>query len=126
MKLRLESNSVRLRLKKSDLQMLREKNSIDETVFFPGSYFTYKLSISNEEKEVTTRMDSQFIEIIIPSGEAMLWMDNNETGIYHTVTFDNHSLNIIIEKDFPCKDKNAEENKDTFIELSQKNHINQC
>lgn len=126
MKLRLESNSVRLRIKKSDLQILKEKNSIHETVFFPGGSFEYRLSTSDNENEVTVRMQSHLLEVIIPSNEATLWMSNDETGIYHAITFANHSLDIIIEKDFPCKDKSVEENQDTFIELSQINKINQC
>jgi len=127
MKLRFDKNSLRFRVKKSDLQMLQEKNSIHETVAFPNSSFDYRLSISSQSTEVTAQMQGQSIEVIIPSGIAIGWINNDETGIYHTITFgNNHSLDIIIEKDFPCKDQPEADQSDSFIELSERNKSKPC
>lgn len=127
MKLRFDKNSLRLRVKKSDLQLLSEKNSIHETVHFPDSSFDYLLSISDHSNEVTARMKGQSIEVTIPSSLAMSWINNDETGIYQTITFgNNHSLDIIIEKDFPCKDQPGEDQSDSFTELSDRNKSKQC
>lgn len=127
MKLRFDKNSLRLRVKKSDLQLLSEKNSIHETVHFPDSSFDYLLSISDHSNEVTARMQGQSIEVTIPSGIAMAWINNDETGIYQTITFgNNHSLDIIIEKDFPCKGQPEADQSDSFTELSERNNSKQC
>jgi hypothetical protein len=127
MKLRFDKNSVRLRVKKSDLQMLREKKSIFETVHFPGSSFDYQLSISDSSSEVSACMKGQSIEVTLPSGIAMTWINNDETGIYHTVNFgNNHSLGIIIEKDFPCKGQPEADQSDSFNELSERNKSKLC
>ena len=127
MKLRLDKNSIRLRVKKSDLEILREKSSVQQTIAFPNHTFHYVLSVSENEKTVMATMNEQTIEVIIPTAEAAAWMSNDETGIYYTLAFgSNQSLDIIIEKDFPCKDKSTIENADTFVELAEKNQFNEC
>ena len=127
MKLRFDKHSLRLRVKKSDLEMLRKRNSIHETVHFPDGSFDYSLSISDHSTEVTASMQEQSIQVIIPSNIAVDWMDNDETGIYQIITFGgNNSLDIIIEKDFPCKDQPEESQSDSFIELSEKNRSKRC
>jgi hypothetical protein len=127
MKLRFDKNSLRLRVKKSDLQLLKEKLSIHETVHFPDGALDYVLSISDHSGEVTARLHGQSIEVTIPSNIAMAWINNDETGIYQTIAFgNNHLLDISIEKDFPCKDQPDADQSDSFNELSEKNNLNQC
>ncbi|HYV90194.1 MAG TPA: hypothetical protein VE978_00350 [Chitinophagales bacterium] len=127
MKLRFDKNSIRLRVKKSELLELQQKNFVQENISFPNGSFSYKLSISNLATEVETRTQSQSIEVIIPSDMAALWMNDEEVGIYHAITFgNNESINVIIEKDFPCKDKSEEVNQDTFVELAAKHSNDQC
>jgi hypothetical protein len=118
MKLRFEKNAIRLRLRKSDLTQLKENGFVKETVEFPGFIFTYQLNIS-----LSDTLNVQFIDhaimINIPSDIAGNWINTTEVGIYQTLQFNNKkTLDVIIEKDFPCKEKHDENKDDTFTELA--------
>lgn len=127
MKLRLDKNSLRLRVRKSDFEKLREQNEVVETTHFPVGSFQYRFVISDEEGNVTAQIGQQSIEVILPAKLALHWMNSDETGIYHTLNLaDNLSLDLIIEKDFPCKDRPEENKSDTFIELAEKGIPKDC
>jgi len=122
MKLRCEHNSIRLRLKKSDIDQLKNNLQLEETIAMPGGIFTYRLSIVSGAIEVAATLNGQSIEIGIPAGIAMDWIGSTETGIYRTIKLhDQDSLSISIEKDFICKDRKEENAMDFFkpAELDQ-------
>ena len=58
------------------------------------------------------------IQVTLPLSIAMPWMDSDQVGIEHTL---DSGLNILIEKDFPCKTRDDEDKSDTFQELVEKN-----
>ena len=121
MKLRFDKNSLRLRVKKSDIAKLRSESMVEETICFPGATFRYRLILSGEETQITSTVDQHTIEVIVPHSIALSWMDTEEVGIYCTVNAGvNNSLSITIEKDFPCKEQPGEDVSDTFTELASK------
>ena len=126
MKLRFDKNSLRLRVKKSDIEKLREKNSIHEVIAFPNGSFVYKLLLSDDLTEMAARIQDQSIEVIIPAELALAWMNNDETGLYRTALFNNQQLDIIVEKDFPCKNRPEEDSSDSFSEPSTLILPSQC
>lgn len=115
MKLRFDKNSLRLRLKKSDMEKLRNDQSITETIPFPHGTFTYSLTIAPQQAAVSALVEDQSIKVILPPALALHWMNSNEVGIYHTIPADaNNQLDLLIEKDFPCKEINEEDQQDYF------------
>src|SRR5580765_2428547 len=99
MKLRFDKNSIRLRLKKSDIKKLLDQNLVEEKIHFPNGEFSYHLSVSNQVKEISATAKTSSIEVMIPS-VALPWTTNEEVGLYHTIHLSNHTLDIAIEKDF--------------------------
>ena len=126
MKLRFDKNSIRLRVKKSDLEILKERHLLEETIHFPNGELSFILSVSEENKEITATLQHSTITVMLPSGIAIPWMQNDEVGIYHTSSFNDNILYIIVEKDFPCKDRSTDENQDTFTELAEKDNAKSC
>lgn len=121
MKLRFEKNSVRYRIKKSELQQLKEEGFVKDTIAFPGAVLSYKLCIA-DVANVSPSITNNVITIDIPMAIAHQWINADEVGIYASVaTAENKTLDIIIEKDFPCKDRPDEDKSDTFTELVDKN-----
>ena len=121
MKLRLDKNSLRLRLKKTDVQHLKEHHYLYEEIAFPKGVFKYGLLISQTASEVMVHLIHLQVEVIIPEKIALHWIEQEETGIYHTIPFgDNQHIDILVEKDYPCKDRPTEDNADTFSELAKK------
>lgn len=120
MKLRFENNSVRIRIRKSELLHLKENNSITEEISFPGTYFTYGLRIA-DVADIMPEWSDKKLEIHLPVVKAGAWINSDEVGLYHLINIDNdEALEIIIEKDFPCKDRTGEDKADTFSELAAK------
>lgn len=127
MKLRLTHNSIRIRIRKSELTTLSENKLIEDTVKFPLStdVFSYTLSISKEKNDLTAEFIESNITVIIPKQIAKDWINTNTVGIErHIDLADDEKLHVLIEKDFPCLDRPNEDKSDTFWELASDNPDN--
>ncbi|HRH49608.1 MAG TPA: hypothetical protein PLP23_12710 [Panacibacter sp.] len=117
MKLRLEKNTIRFRVRKSDLELLNHQGFVQESVQFPGNVFMFQLRVSGEG-EPAAEFSGNSITASIPAGMATEWINTEEVGIYHVQHINDTTLEITIEKDFPCKDRPEEDPTDTFAELA--------
>ncbi len=126
MKLRFEKNAVRFRLRRSDLAQLNEHGFVNEAVEFPDSIFTYQLAISDSDR-LTAQLIHHSVVVTIPTSIAQNWINSDEVGIYQTIQHGNNkTLDIIIEKDFPCKNIHDEDKNDVFTELTEKKEKGAC
>ena len=115
MKLRLEGNSIRLRVRKSDINALMKNEAITEALTFPnGDVFQYKLTTNNTALDIDAQLVSNVLTISLPRSIATDWMQTDAVGIEKIVS---NGLFILIEKDFPCTDRPWENTRDTFFEL---------
>ena len=115
MKLRLEGNSIRLRVRKSDINALQKNAVITEALTFPnGDVFHYQLQINNSSLNIDAQLISNILTISLPLSIAADWMQTDAVGMGKTLP---NGLFILIEKDFPCTDRPWEDTSDTFFEL---------
>jgi hypothetical protein len=115
MKLRLEGNSIRLRVRKSDLGALENEGICRETLVFPNNVvFNYQLLTDSKTETVYTELSADTLSVVLPLSIATNWLLSDEVGIEATLE---SGLFILVEKDFPCKDRPNEDKKDTFFEL---------
>ena len=118
MKLRVQGNSIRLRLLRSEVTRFIEEGRIAETIHFgPGDQasFTYALEHAVGAVAVEVRYMPSEAVVIVPGSEARSWAQTDQVGIYATVTIGRHGdLIVAIEKDFACLDLSDAENQDTF------------
>ena len=115
MKLRLEGNSIRLRVRKSDINALQKNAIITEALTFPnGDVFQYQLQINNTTLDIDAQLISNILTISLPLSIAADWMQTDAVGLEKTLP---NGLFILIEKDFPCTDRPWEDTSDTFFEL---------
>ena len=119
MKIRCVENSIRLRLKKSEVAKLHDEGQVAESVSFPnGVTFRYQLLIASEIATVQAGFKDNTIAIYLPKDNADQWILTNEVGIEVSLPLENErSLRLLIEKDFPCIDRPNEDKSDTFFEL---------
>ena len=122
MKLRCVHNSIRIRIKKSELAELDSEGIITETVSFGGTtMFAYTLAVDALRDEVNAEYIDNLLAVHIPLVQAQKWITTNEVGIEVNKELDNgERLHILIEKDFPCVDRVDEDKSDTFTELATK------
>ncbi|MDW3646111.1 MAG: hypothetical protein R8P61_03535 [Bacteroidia bacterium] len=121
MKLRCTHNSVRIRLKKSDLATLAEKGRVEEVIHFsPKSRLVFELIVGKSYMEVKGEFISGRLTVILPEEQAHAWIKSTAVGIEANQALNGEEkLHILIEKDFPCNDREDEDKSDTFWELAE-------
>ena len=120
MKLRCTENSIRIRIKKSELKQLAIDKRVEEKINFSiQTVFTFALVIVEELDYVEAGFINNQLTVNLPIATAHEWMNSNQVGIeVNNSISEDHQLHILIEKDFPCLDRPNEDKSDTFWELA--------
>lgn len=118
MKIRCSTNSIRLRLRKSDINLLIEHDKVEDNLDFPGGkLLTYAL-LKKEVEGIEASFEDGYIFLTLPHKVADNWINSDEVGIEESLDLgDGKMLHLLIEKDFGCKD-GSDELSDTFVELN--------
>lgn len=120
MKLRTTHNSIRIRVRKSELARLHESERVEERITFPNNViFKFALLIDNIERDLIANLDNNYLQLSIAKARAKQWITTNEVGIETYIDLpDGEQLHLLVEKDFPCLDRENEDKSDTFWELA--------
>ncbi len=122
MKMRCVQNSIRFRLRKSEIEELGKGETIIEEVAFPGEtpLLCFSLKMANEATAIQASFIDHQIQITIPLAQATSWINSNQVGLETFLPLKNtQQLHILIEKDFPCKDREGEDKSDLFGDLAE-------
>jgi len=121
MKLRCTSNSIRIRVRKSDIAKLLTKACVQESIFLGNdALFRFSLSFTEADK-IKSEMSNNHLEIKVPIAQGTEWVNSEVVGIEADKILTNgEKLHILIEKDFPCLDREESDRDDTFFELVKK------
>lgn len=117
MKLRLQSNSIRFRLKRSEVEQLATTHRIEEAIVTgsgPGNTFRYVLEASQEVAAPQAQLEPYGVRVQLPVEAVTRWASGPDVGIEADVPAGDQQLRILIEKDFACLTASEEENTDTF------------
>lgn len=120
MKMRLQANSLRLRLRQTEVARLMETGAIEESIrFLPGSeLLTYRLQLSEKATITSASLKGSEVIVEIPAATARHWSGSStEVGIEAVQPAGaegTDGLAIIVEKDFACLDGSDADNADTF------------
>jgi len=118
MKLRINGNSLRLRVSRSEVHLFIDTGQIEEAVHFSlnrESRLTYVLKHEEQSQEISVRYQPQEITVVLSSGSVRRWANSiEEVGIYGRVPVCGGELILLVEKDFACLDGTDAENRDTF------------
>lgn len=125
MKLRLDEHSVRLRLGKSDIATLESQGSVKTTTVLPGGYLEYGIETRTNTEKPECILSGSVLSVILPVPQMEKWVKSDDTGIYASVTVgnDGKAVQIILEKDFPCKHGDAGKQSDRFDDLANQQKI---
>lgn len=126
MKLRTTNNSIRIRIRKSELALLKNDSKIEEVIYFPNDVqFAFALAVAKEVEEINVSLNQNTLTILIPHNIAIGWINTNQVGIEYNLPISiDKNLHVLIEKDFPCLDRSNEDKSDTFWELAPENPEN--
>lgn len=120
MKLRTTHNSIRIRLRKSEIQEIAEQGQVIESIRFPmGTLFQFALQIRESENIASAALEDNVLTVSLPAAQARNWINSNQVGIEERIAVpEGEELHLLIEKDFPCLDRPEEDKSDTFWELA--------
>ena len=117
MKLRLTSDSIRLRLGPAEVGRLVERGQIGHRVAFaPGQSLAFTLAIDPALTAVRASFDDGRLRVELPAAVARRWAGSaDEVSIRAEQPVpEGRPLSIRVEKDFECLHGEAEDNADTF------------
>jgi uncharacterized protein DUF7009 len=118
MKLRIRGDSVRLRLKRGEVDQLAAGTSIVQQTHFPGAVLTYRLDVS-ENSGISATFDNGSLVISLPRSKVLDWASADEVSLHAEQELPGSgALSLLIEKDFKCLEpghhRDCEDDEDTF------------
>ncbi|MCR5887444.1 hypothetical protein LRS06_06540 [Hymenobacter sp. J193] len=107
MKLRLEDNTLRLRLDQPEVTAFRQHGRL-ETVVPLGlratDQLTYTLERTTDVPALTVQAEAGCIRVLLPAAVADAWTSTEQVSLRGTVAVQhNQVLHILVEKDLGCK-----------------------
>lgn len=116
MKLRIHQNSLRFRVTRTELEMLKRNGFIEHSVHFPGSSaLIYRLEIRVDGVLGAELCDSK-VTVFLPESMARLWYPDDSVSTGGAVTLgDSNTLDLLIEKDFTCLIPREGENQEDYF-----------
>jgi hypothetical protein len=118
MKLRLQSNSVRLRLKRAEVDQLIKLGRVQETITFgdgDDDQLLYTLESSSKVFAPQVSLKKNHVLVEVPQQTAVHWATGDDIGIETRLSVGGgRELLVLVEKDFACLDGTEEQNRDTF------------
>jgi hypothetical protein len=108
MKLRIQGDSLRLRLTRSEVAGLHETGAVEETAHFAGGGgLTYRIRKTAAGDSIRAELTDGAITVLVPAGTVEAWATSEEVGLAAR----DGVLRIAIEKDFRCLTRAREEDE---------------
>jgi hypothetical protein len=115
MKLRIKGNSLRIRLTKTEVSELANTGYLEEQTLFANNKFIYALQAVDDAAELSATFSNNKITMLVPASFVKDWPENEVVGINANMPVsENHSLYLLLEKDFICLDETFEDQSDNF------------
>ena len=122
MKIRMQGNSIRLRLSQGEVRRLGETGRVEESVRFgPDSANTLTYAVESGSVPALHATFSQgLITVHVPSDKIREWISTDLVGMEDTMAVrEGLPLRILIEKDFKCLSERGEDESDNFPNPNQ-------
>ena len=114
MKLRIEDDTLRLRLAQRELDEFAKTGRVEGAVHFgltPTQCLTYALERLSEpaetlpnEEPVQVHYEPGALTVLVPYKLAKSWVETDQTGFTHDLPLaGNQHLHILVEKDLDCR-----------------------
>lgn len=114
MKLRIEDDTLRLRLSQSEVNEFATQGRVEGAVHFgpnPAQRLTYALERGSErpqtmpdEEPVQIHYEPGALTVLVPFTLAKAWVETDQNGFSHDLPLaENQRLRILVEKDLDCK-----------------------
>lgn len=126
MKLRIRGDTIRLRLKRGEVDQIAAGTSVVEETHFADSILTYRLDTS-ENRDISASFSNGNLIVSLPKSKALSWARSDEISLHAEQQLSATGfLSILIEKDFSCLEpghhRDCADDEDTFSHPSAPPH----
>lgn len=126
MKIRIQGNSIRLRLSQTEVREFGDSGRVSCAVQIgnlPQETLHYSIEKGNYPN-IQAMYAMNEIRVLVPNQAGKEWADSETIGLENIMNLGNgHSLRILIEKDFQCLNpRTGEDDLDTFPNPNSQNH----
>jgi hypothetical protein len=112
MKLRIQGNSLRLRLTQKEVARVRDGGPVESFIeFAPGRSLVYLLEGSPSAKTMSVTFDGRAIRVTIPIDQMTQWVESDRVGIEAR---SQTGMQLLVEKDFQCLHRSVEQEPDAY------------
>ncbi|HTM91569.1 MAG TPA: hypothetical protein VL095_04070 [Flavisolibacter sp.] len=117
MKIRIQGNSIRYRLRQPEVENFKRYGSVTEVIQL-GKESTDQLRFILQKSpgnEITVQFENATTTIHVPQPMADTWTDSDLVG-FDAISeiYNGDGLQVLIEKDFKCLDGSDEDNIDAY------------
>lgn len=111
MKLRIQDDSLRLRLTRGEVEDVGRGLAVERTVHFPGGRsLQYIVAGSAAATSPQAAYSGDAIRVSLPEARLKSWANGDEVGIEGQ----DGPIRILVEKDFQCLHRGADSEPDAF------------
>ena len=115
MKIRIQGNSVRFRLSRTEVEKLCSTGRIEDATSFGTTQFGYAVISDAAIEQLTASYTEHQITLSVPQSFLENWPDNQLVGFEANMLLDGeNTLYLLIEKDFKCLDNTTEDQSDNY------------
>ena len=115
MKIRIQGNSVRYRLTRSEVESLKKDGHYKQQTAFNGKNFVYAVAAKENITGLQAEFKEDTITLYLPKNESLTWPDIDRVGYENKMVLnDGQVLNLLLEKDFVCLDERVEDQSDNY------------
>lgn len=116
MKVRIEGNSLRLRLKQKEVEEFSSNGKVSTVTKFglhPNSFLQFSLLKDSSITIVQAIFEANEISVLVPEYQADQWTSTEEEGFDAYMPLEEEEkLYILVEKDFKCLHKGPDHKDD--------------
>jgi hypothetical protein len=128
-KLRIRDNSIRLRLSRGEVDILRDTGLVAARTGFPGGReFQYVVEGSPASVNPGAFFSDNVVTVRLPETAVLAWANSEQVSIVGEQRLDDGvPLSILVEKDFAClAPRDGEDEADMFAHPEASNDQAQC
>ena len=117
MKIRIQDNSIRLRLTRGEVDAMRDSGVVISNIGFPGGrQLSYALESSPASVNPAAFYSDNEVRVRLPETIVLAWATTEQVSIEgEQVLDDGEKLSILVEKDFAClAPRSGEDEADMF------------
>ena len=117
MKLRIQGNSLRLRLTQPEVQQISRQEAVQEKMHMGASTpaLVYTLTTHSGNTPPAVTFQDYEIRVSLPTSIALPWANTEQVGMEHHLPLkDGQVFHLLIEKDFQCLHREEKEEPEQF------------